>query len=133
MHAQFKRTLLAASVVVLLSACHPVEPVYSVDHADVQYNMEQKISAEKVGSIIKKAALADRWVVKTMSDSKLRCTNSWKNHEAVIDITYSSQSYSINLVSSENLKEKDGMIHHKYNQLVHKLQHDIDHKLSQAS
>jgi len=117
-------------VMVAFTACNRMEPVYNVEEQAIPSGTQQKISSEQVGKIIAKAALDKGWLVNETKPGLLHCTIKWRDHSAVVDITYSNQSYSIELDTSQNLKESDGMIHRKYNERVQALQKEIDKKLS---
>jgi len=115
-----------------VTACHRVQPVYNVEGDAIPAAAQQKLSSEQVGKIIRKAALAKGWLVKEAKPGLLHCTLEWRGHTAEIDIAYSREDYSIELDSSENLKESNGNIHYKYNKRVQELQAEIDRRLSRA-
>jgi hypothetical protein len=120
-------------VVMAFSACSRTEPVYNVEADAIPVSAQQKLSSEQVGKLIAKAALDKGWSVKEVKPGLMHCTMKWRDHSATIDIKYSKHSYSIELDSSQNLKEEDGKIHRKYNQRIQKLQDEIDKRLSQIS
>jgi len=128
----WQKLIVLFVMTVTFAACNRMEPVYNVEQDAVPTNAQQKLSSEQVGKIIAKAAIGKGWVVNEVKPGLLHCTLKWQDHLAAIDITYSKQDYSIELDSSQNLKESDGMIHKKYNQRVQDLQSDIDKKLSQT-
>jgi len=115
------------------AACNRMEPVYNVEEDSVPTSTQQKLSSEQVGKIIAKTAIEKGWTVNQVKPGLLHCTLKWQNHSAIIDITYSKKNYSIELDTSQNLKESDGMIHRKYNQRVQQLQNEIDKRLSQVA
>ena len=112
------------------TACNRMEPVYNIDEAPVPAVAQQKLSSVQVGKIIAKTAVEKGWMVEQVKPGLLHCTIKWSEHSAVVDISYSKKSYSINLDSSQNLKEADGMIHRNYNERVQQLQAEIDKRLS---
>jgi hypothetical protein len=120
-------------IAMTCAACTRVEPVYNVEDAPVPVSTQQKLSSEQVGKIIAKAALEKGWTATEVKPGLLHCTLQWHGHIAIVDITYSRKDYSIELDSSQNLKESDGMIHRKYNERVQELQNEIDKKLSQIA
>jgi hypothetical protein len=127
---KFGIVLVMALAVV---ACNRVEPVYNVEEDAIPDDAQPKLSSEQVGNIITKVAVAKGWTVHKVKPGELRCTIKWHDHSAVAIITYSKMNYSIELDSSQNLKEADGMIHRKYNERVQELQNEIDLKLSQTA
>jgi len=118
---------------VAFAACTRVEPVYNVEEDVVPTATQQKLSSEQVGKIIAKVAIEKGWTVNEIKPGNLHCTLKWHDHSAIVDITYSKTDYSIELDSSQNLKESDGMIHRKYNERVRDLQNEIDKRLSQVA
>jgi hypothetical protein len=118
---------------VAFAACHRMEPVYNVEQDSIPTGVQQKLSSEQIGKMIAKTAIGKGWVVSEVKPGLLHCVLKWQDHTAAINITYSKQDYSIELDSSENLKESDGMIHKKYNKYIHDLQGEIDKKFSQAA
>ncbi len=129
----FLRPLAITLVMVAsLSACHHVDPIYNVTADPIPGNVQSKLSLTQVEMIITDAATAKNWQVKKIKSGELRGTIKWRDFSAVSTILYSKENYSINLVSSQNLDEKDGKIHHKYNEYVKQLQTEIDTRLAQA-
>ncbi len=120
-------------MVAAFASCARVEPVYNVEEDVVPAGTHQKYSSEQIGKMIAKTAIEKGWAVNEVKPGQLHCTLKWREHSATADITYSNKEYSIELDSSQNLKESDGMIHRKYNQRVRDLQNAIDKKLSQAA
>jgi len=55
-----------------------------------------------------------------------------RKHVAVVEIPYSSKSYTIRYRSSENLDEKDGVIHKNYNGWIQNLTRGINAQLSSS-
>jgi len=129
----FMRSLSFVLVVVALMGCERSQPIYNVESNPVPSIAQKKGASEKIGSIIIKTALANKWLVDKTRPGLLRCSLKFREHTAVVDITYTSSSYSIQHVSSENLLEEGGMIHRKYNQRIHQLQDAIDRELSMTA
>jgi hypothetical protein len=57
-------------------------------------------------------------------------TLNLRTHTAVVEIPYSTSTYSIKYRSSVNLNEKDGMIHKNYNGWIQNLTRGINTQLS---
>jgi hypothetical protein len=129
----WQKLTLTFAVVIAFAACNRMEPIYNVEGDAIPAGTQQKLSSEQVGKAIAKAAIEQGWIVSEVKPGLLHCTIKWKDHSAIADITYTKQDYNIELDSSQNLKESDGMIHRKYNEYVHKLQNEIDKKLSQVA
>ncbi len=128
---QIKIIILAGFSVSLLGACSRVQPVYNVQ-VPLQAASSKSASTDKVGKVISRAATQQGWKLKSAGANKYRATIAWRQHSAVTEISYSAKSYSIDLVSSENLLEGKGQIHHKYNERVRALKAQIDSDLASA-
>jgi hypothetical protein len=133
MFQAWKKFSILLVMTMAFAACHRLEPVYNVEQDSVPAGVQQKLSSEQIGRMIAKTAAGKGWVVSEVKPGLLHCIFKWRDHSAAINIAYSRQDYSIELDSSENLKESDGMIHRKYNKYVHDLQNEIDKKFSQAA
>ncbi len=128
-----QRLAIALTVLMTISACERTQPIYNVDHDVVPEATQEKLSAKQVGDIIAKTAVSKGWVVNRVKPGLLHCSIKWREHSAVVDITYSKHNYNIHLDSSENLLQSNGMIHRNYNERVQQLQDEIDRKLSGAA
>jgi hypothetical protein len=117
---------------IVVASCTRVEPIYNVEDDTVPADVQHKLSSEQVGKIIANAALEKGWTVRHGKPGHMQCTLKWRDHSATVDIAYSKNSYNIELDSSENLLQENGMIHKRYNEYVQQLQNKIDEKLSQA-
>lgn len=141
-------------VAMAVTACNHLDPVYNIDKAPVPNVAQQKFSSEQIGDIIAKAALNKGWVVDKAAPGLLHCTKKWNNHSAMAgietafsclngcspesitssaNITYSKQSYSIQLDPSQNLNQSDDVTYRRYNQYIQQLQSEIDMELSKAA
>jgi hypothetical protein len=109
-----------------------IQSVYNVAEAPVPRSSTRVLTAEETARILTKTALKEEWAVTEETTHALQCTRRWQNHAATIRIAFDDKGYSITLISSENLKEKDGNIHRKYNDYVRRLQTAIDLNLSRA-
>lgn len=115
------------------SACASrVEPIYNVVNHPVS-SAAQRLPLQEIGHVIATAAADYHWSVVRSGPGQLRATYERGSHEAVIAISYSKSAYSINLVSSEDLKQHDGEIHRKYNEWIHNLERAIEERLDAAA
>lgn len=118
-------------VLLVMTSCTRLQPVYNVDES-IESIFTKKISSVEVGKIILAAAHEQGWKIKADGVNKYKAFIVWRDHSAVSAITYSSNGYSIRLLSSENLLEGNGQIHKKYNKYVQRLQKNIDTRLAKA-
>ncbi|MDA8230026.1 MAG: hypothetical protein M0006_01670 [Magnetospirillum sp.] len=123
-----------AVAAVVLTGCYRAEPVYEVRNHPIPQAVQAKISPAREEQLITEAAANRNWRVERIAPGQLRATIRIRDkHTAVCDIRYDKTSYSILLVSSENLKQDgEGHIHHTYNSAVHKLEDEIETTLFRA-
>ncbi len=132
MSSRFTTVAAIVTIVFLLAGCHRTEPVYDVTDNPINKSIQDKYTQEQIGKIIIQAAVAKGWVVEKVKPGELHATIEWQSHSAISYIYYSKTEYSIELDSSDNLREKDGKIHRKYNTYVKQLRDEIDKRLSLA-
>lgn len=108
------------------------EPVYNVVNHPVPLPA-QKLPLDQIGHIVVDSAIQYHWRIVPVGPNQLRATYDRGRHEAVIDITYSQTAYSINLVSTVDLKQRDGEIHSRYNGWIHNLERTIEDRLLAAA
>jgi hypothetical protein len=123
-----KRYVIAAVLAVAVAACSTV-PIMNVDNAAVPTAAGKQPSAEQVRMAIVRAGGALGWQMKDEGTNKLVGTLMLRTHTAVVEIPYSSTSYSIRYRSSINLDEKDGNIHKNYNGWIQNLTKGINTQL----
>lgn len=113
---------------VSLTACSA--PIKNVDNAAVTAVSNKTLSSVEVRSAIVRAGAALGWQIKDESPTTLVGTLHLRKHTAVVEIPYSSDSYSIKYRSSENLQAKDGSIHKNYNGWIQNLTRGINAQLA---
>jgi Neuraminidase (sialidase) len=66
------------------------------------------------------------WSMEILEPGRIRGTLALRSHEAVVDVTYDADEFSIKYVDSTNLDySARGTIHRKYNQWVRNLELEI--------
>uniref|UniRef100_UPI004048B0FD hypothetical protein n=1 Tax=Aliarcobacter sp. TaxID=2321116 RepID=UPI004048B0FD len=124
---KIKTYLLVLVSLVLFSGCGTVA-IYNSQNNLIP--AEKQLSEEKVFEAIKIGALSRAWIPKKIDDGLVEAKINVRNkHFAVVHIRYNSSTYSINYVSSENLKSDGETIHNKYNSWVINLKNAIDYQL----
>jgi hypothetical protein len=120
---------LALGLVLISAAACQNRPVHNVDNHPIPA-VAQKLSLKEIEQGIIQAGSARRWRFERLGDGQLRAKQSdEKDHEAVVDITFTQTAYSIRLSGSSRLKEKDGTIHPRYNIWARNLEKDIEDRL----
>jgi len=103
-----------------------------VNEAPVATASGKAMTAAQVRSAIMAAGAALGWQMADAGPGKLVGTLNLRTHQAVVDIPYSSKSYSIVYRSSQNLNEANGTIHTNYNGWVQNLDRGIRANLAAA-
>ncbi len=126
-----KRTLplILIVAVVLLAGCRSA-PIRNVVEAPITTSSGKAPTMDQVRTAIVGAGSTLGWVMKDDGPEKLTGTLNLRSHSAVVDIPYSTTSYSIIYHSSMNLNEQDGNIHKNYNGWVQNLEQGINARLS---
>lgn len=107
----------------------------------VVYNVEghpiplraQELSSEQIEQVIIATGFKRGWRIDAISRTELRGTLQDHGHVANIGISHTRTSYSIRLISSQNLEQENGRIHRNYNKWIHILESDIDAALYKAT
>lgn len=106
-----------------------VQPIENVENAPVPSGLDLRT----VRNAIIDGCAARNWMAREIEEGVMECTVKVRSHTAVVNITYSTEMYSITYASSENLKYKEGKIHRNYNSWVQNLNGDIQNALLKAS
>ena len=116
-------------IAVVMAACSTVR-IMNVDQAAVTNASGKSLSAEQVRGAIIRAGTALGWQMKDDGPGKLTGMLYLRDHTAVVDIPYSTSSYSIIFKSSVNLKQSGDQIHRNYNSWIQNLNRDIGVQVS---
>ncbi len=121
--------IVAVSLVLMvLSGCRTAA-VYNVEDAAVVTSVNN-VSSSDVKKAIMRAGAGLGWVMKANGSGKLIGTLSLRKHVAVVDIDYSTKSYSIRYNDSQELGYDGTNIHQNYNGWVQNLQKAIQTQLN---
>ncbi|MGC0946254.1 hypothetical protein WKH55_17535 [Pantoea agglomerans] len=121
-----KKTIFALAVVAaLLTGCARTAPIHNVNQT-----LTQRYSDNQMKLAIIEAGIGRKWVMTPVSPGMINGRLSQRDFVATIRITYTSQNYRIDYVSSENLKAEQGEIHNNYNRWIANLDQDIQLRLS---
>jgi hypothetical protein len=132
------RTKLALATAVILTAatmtshgaCMRCGPIQNITDAPVPSASGKALSRDEVRKAIMRAGATLGWRMNAGAPGKITGTLNVRKHTAVVEIPYSSRSYSINYKSSVNLNEEEGQIHNNYNGWVKNLAKGIDANLA---
>ena len=122
--------VLSAATMVSHAGCMRCGPIQNVTDAPVPTVSGQTPSSDDVRKAIMRAGMTLGWKMSADAPGKVTGKLEVRKHTAVIEIPYSTKSYSILYKSSVNLEESgDGTIHNNYNGWVKNLAKGIDAQL----
>jgi len=118
-------------LIAALTGCATSQPIYNVVASPVPAGPDgQQPAIEEVNKAIFRAATYKRWKPSNLDEDTVQAEITVRNrHEARVTIDYSRQNYSITLVKSFGLDEKNGKIHRNYNKWVQLLDQQIQLEL----
>ncbi|HVS26593.1 MAG TPA: hypothetical protein VHE58_04765 [Burkholderiales bacterium] len=118
-----KLGLIIAAGILLVAAC--ATPVLNIANAPLQTGSGQKISLDQAGKAITAAGATLGWQMETVSLGNIVGTLKLRSHVAVVNISYDTQSYSINYKDSVHLNYDGSRIHPNYNGWIQNLDKGI--------
>ena len=120
----FVVTLTAA--LVFLAGCK-TNPVYNVDNAPI--DVSGKHSSKQIQKAIISAGKSLGWKMRAKKKGHIVATLFVRKHVAIVDIRYSTKSYSITYKDSKGLNYDGNNIHKFYNSWVQNLDNRIQSHL----
>jgi hypothetical protein len=122
------KAFLVLSVLIAAVGCRTA-PIYNVTNQGIVPSGGKPKSLEEVKTAIVEAGRARGWTVKDIAPGHLEAELRLRGHAAVVDIKYSTTSYSITHKDSQNLRYDGTNIHPNYNSWIQNLQRDIETRL----
>lgn len=106
------------------------KPVLNIVDAPIFTGSKETPALKDVEKAIRAAAVEERWVVTKIEDGHLQAELTVRRHFAKVDITYSSEAYSIKYNDSVLLLYDGEEIHRNYNNWVQQLSDRIKIELT---
>lgn len=122
------KAFLVLSVLIAAVGCRTA-PLYNVTNQSIVPSGGKSKSLEEVKTAIVEAGKARGWMMKDIEPGRLEGELRVRSHVAVVDIKYSTTSYSINYKDSKELHYDGTKIHPNYNGWIQNLQRDIENRL----
>jgi hypothetical protein len=122
------RLIATMALVLTISACHRIQPIYEVQNHPIP-SASRNLTSAQITEVIIQTAQAEGWLVDRIGPTDVRATEKWKNHSAVALISHDDTTFSIRIEQSTNLLQADGHIHVSYNKRVKKLEAAIERRL----
>ena len=130
-----KRTVLILVSVLLILAfgsmgCKRTVPIQSYGNASVaSYG---NLNSSQVRDAIVRGASNIGWAIESDSPGLLTAKLATRQHTVIVEIPYSTSSYTIRYKSSINMLAEGGEIHRNYNRWVERLHRHINAELAKA-
>ena len=110
---------------MLLVAGCTSRPIVNVTDQPVVTAPGKQLTAEQVKYAIVSAGTGLGWVMTPVSPGLISGRLSLRDHVAVVDVRYTTKTYSITYKDSTNLNYQGGQIHKNYNGWIENLDRDI--------
>jgi hypothetical protein len=121
------RVLLLSIAFATLAAGCRIAPIYNVTEAPVVSN--KPVSTADVEKAILRAGATLGWQMTVVKPGTVQGTLNLRTHQAVVDIPYTTKSYSILYKDSVNLDYNGREIHSNYNGWIQNLDKAIKAQL----
>ncbi|MEP7154800.1 MAG: hypothetical protein ABI905_03445 [Betaproteobacteria bacterium] len=119
--------VLGIASAIAMGAC-TTKPIMNVRDAPVV--SAKPLQAAQVRQAIITAGVALGWQVTDVKPGTLEATLNLREHTAIVEIPYTTSTYSIVYKRGANLGEREGQIHKNYNGWVQNLDTRIKAELS---
>lgn len=117
---KFKSAVVVVSLALILAGCAKTAAINTPTTT-----ITTNTSADKVKEAILLAGKERNWIMTQVKSGVIEASYVPRGHSVRIRINYTAKSYTINYVSSDNMKAGDGKIHKNYNRWVNNLDVDI--------
>ncbi|CCO23431.1 hypothetical protein [Maridesulfovibrio hydrothermalis] len=120
--------LVLIACAVFLGGCRTAR-IQNVELAPIISSGQHQKTMEDVKKAIISAGYGLGWQMSDIAPGHLVATLNIRSHQAVVDITYTPETYSINYKDSTNLKYNGETIHSNYNKWIKNLTNAINREL----
>ena len=127
----YKIILMLLAVVLAVAGCSS-RPIMNVTDQPVVVASGKQLTAEQVRDAIVGAGTGLGWVMTPISPGLVSARLARREHLAVVDVRYSTKTFSITYKESTNLHYRNGQIHKNYNDWIENLDRDIRSALLRA-
>jgi hypothetical protein len=112
--------LVAFGLLIMVAACRTA-PIYNAQSA----SFNRELSMSQATRAIQAAGAELGWDMTPEGTGQMRGVLNLRSHQAVVDITYDTRTFSIAYVDSTNLNYNGSDIHKNYNSWVQNLEREI--------
>ncbi|EIU7558797.1 hypothetical protein MNY66_17870 (plasmid) [Moellerella wisconsensis] len=121
---KFKSAVVAVSLALILTGCTRTAAINTPTTT-----ITANVSADKVKEAILLAGKERKWIMTQVKPGVIDARYVPRGHSVSVRINYTATSYTINYVSSNNMKAGDGKIHKNYNRWINNLDVDIQRNI----
>jgi hypothetical protein len=122
-----KKAAAVGMLAVFLGGC-AAEPIYSpIGHPIPAQG--RSVSLEQIENAIVRAGQRRGWAMTKVAPGKIRAVQDTAKRDAIVEIEFNSETFSIQHLETKGLRERRGQIHPRYNSWVRSLEADIDRAL----
>lgn len=122
-----KRILFAVLVAVAVAGCFRNVPIRNVEDVPIVRYDGEELTLDQVERAIAVAGGELGWVMQPVKPGHLVGVLDLRKHQAVVDIFYDPESFSIHYKDSTNLLfDPSGTIHRNYNNWIANLERNIN-------
>ncbi|MCS6284339.1 MAG: hypothetical protein H8K08_02830 [Nitrospira sp.] len=126
---------VACLMIMVITGCRGAGQIYNIADAPVSTATGKDLTMEQVQKAIVEAGLSLKWIMAPDKPGHILGTQNARSHTAVVDINYTTKSYSITYKDSVNLNYNADKqtIHEAYSGWVRNLDNAIKGRLMAAS
>ncbi len=130
MRKPFFCLVLVCAAIVILGGCRTAT-IHNVTDASIPNAVDHQLTLDEVTKAIVSAGAKHGWEMRIQEPGHIVGTLGLRSHVAVVDIPYTTKSFSIVYKSSENLRydPDDKTIHSNYNGWIRNLHVAIQRNL----
>lgn len=124
------RVTILIVTILALAGCVS-KPIYNVDNRS--FSKEAMLPIATVQEKIKIIGSDRGWVFEDVAPGHMIGSVGNPKHNARVNLNYTEKTFSITYLDSQNLRETEGTIHHRYNRWIEFLERDLVTKLGLAT
>jgi hypothetical protein len=124
-----KIKILALLIILLIAGCTS-QPIHNISETNLpSLKNGSPPTVEIVQNSIIKACKERGWIPSVTQPGIIEARLTLRSHRAVVEISYTDNSYTITYKDSENLDYSNGSIHRNYNNWVANLSRSIQEEI----
>ncbi|MEQ1793232.1 MAG: hypothetical protein ABL970_03490 [Nitrospira sp.] len=125
---------VACLMIVMVAGCRGAGQIYNIKEAPVATATGKELTMDQVQKAIVEAGLGLKWIMAPDKPGHILGTQNARSHTAVVDIAYTTKSYSITYKDSVNLNYNADKqtIHQAYQGWITNLDNAIKGRLMAA-